>query len=353
MLEIMLAGGKTGKYFPKSGPGSKSLQVGDKTYGYFGTVTEAEMGVNDEFKRLLDTTNASVRTVGVMTNVWFKFVINERFLFFPKLPLAGKMLIKDLYAIKAVFDTKETYRPTTDYTTGLPLYAQTLHITNGVDMFMVRLMDSLPGGFQGTSTTGNLDLVNGEVWKLIAALSKVAPSNNTLGIKQYDQGSFATLYDGVTYYGQFVKEFYGATLPTTGNFLHSVANDGRTVYAGATYEAAWRPVLEYIPDDERAGMVFELDRFSVGNEGLPNSSSPSGTVVQEMWSLTNFNSVTESFPLSLTTDLSSSAYEITSINASTTIDNSVPVFYAEPSFEFSLSEITGLPVSDYYGYLTL
>jgi hypothetical protein len=291
MLEILLSGGKTGRYFPDSGPGTKVLQAGDKNYGFFGTVTEDEMAVNSEFTRLLNETNAQVRSIGNIKNTWFKFIVNEKVLFFPQKPLAGKMLISDLYAMRGVFDTDEQYKPTTDPTTGTPLYTQTRHISNGTNLFKLRLMDTIPTDYKpATNAAWSYTTHQGEAWKLVSSLIKgsTAPPTDPLGIRTYDLDSFIRMHDGVQYASAFVKEFFPNASPASvGYFLHH-ASGSSTIPCSNVYEAAWRPVLELVPPVNQVDMVYLPENLTIQNQDLPNQTVTSGETVVDLTKLTNF-----------------------------------------------------------------
>lgn len=82
MLESMnMSGGAQANFFPNSGPGSKTLVAGDKTHGYFGVVTTAEMFTAAEVENFLSPLSGT--TYAPTDLVWHKFVLDNNILFVP------------------------------------------------------------------------------------------------------------------------------------------------------------------------------------------------------------------------------------------------------------------------------
>lgn len=298
MLEMLLSGGKSaGQYFPDSGPGVKKLQAGNKSYGYFGEVSEDDMMVNAEFARLLNLTSAQNRTVGVITNTWFKFVINEKFLFFPKIPLAGDIPIADLYALKAVFDADETYKPTTILDSGKPMYTQNRFVANGKDLFKLRLMDAVPSAFQAN---GNFKpIVTSEVAMLLMALYKSNTNAvwypDTLGIAKYTPVQMY-LPVGVNVSQQgWVKETHITALAYP--YVFDVYSASAGNYSNPTFH--WRPVLELVPKSAIAALVIEPEALSISNKDLPTQVTLSGMARPDLFPLTSFTNIVETRPVAM------------------------------------------------------
>jgi hypothetical protein len=354
MLEILLSGGKTGRYFPNSGPGTKVLQAGDKNYGFFGTVTEEEMMVNDEFTRLLNDTNAQVRSIGNLKNIWFKFIVNERVLFIPQKPLAGKIPLGDLYAMRAVFDTDEQYKPVTDPFTGQPLYSQTRHVSNGTDLFKLRLMDAIPTDYK-PATNANWSYAQhpGEAWKLLNSLIKntVGPPD-TLGIKTYDLTPFIQLHDGQSYNGHHIKEFFpGATPGATNTFLH-LASGGTTVSATLYYESAWRPVLELVPPISQTDMVYLPENLAIQNQDLPSQTITSGEVIVDLMKLTGFTNETDAEQVVLT-GTAPAAYRLAPMGGALVTEEgntAPPILNSTDDVTMSLYDMSSASSTEYGGY---
>lgn len=346
MLEITLARRQTSA--PQVyGPGPQTLLRGDTTYGYFGEVTEAEMGLNAEFKWILSNTEAELVTVDFVTNTWFKFIINGRILFFPKLPLAGKITSAELYAMKAVFSAKEAYKPTTQFPTGAAMYTQSLHVRNTQHLFLVRLMDGLPDAFQSTFTTATTPAATSEVARTIGALVTRTGAPDPLGIRSFDWRAFSYTEAGQYYYKGYVKEA-GTSGGTTYEYAYGADTD-QLVWEGTP--KAWRPMLELIPADEQADLVFEAERFSIINEGLPQQAVLAPELTNELSVLTHFTNEVEAKAVVLAGE-SDAVYGLSLLGGVTTADNDFSNYLSSGESDYSLIEISVTSTSDMDGHLS-
>lgn len=346
MLELLVGSG--GGYYPFSGPGPKKLRAGDINYGYFGEVTEDQMGLNDEFKRLLNDTYASIRSVGAVTNIWFKFFVNQKVLFFPKLPLAGRISMTDLYAMRAVFDSDEAYKPTTDYTTGQPLYTQSRYIGNGTDLFKLRLMDWLPSAAGVSNTTGATPTSDSELYMLIMALVNTGRAyTDKLHIRAYLPRDFYVLQDGLSYPESWVKET-GVSGSTTSTFTYSIDNE---VTYWRTTDQAWRPVLQYVPPTDMASLLLIPENLNISNSGMPHQVVTTGVVTTDLFSLLNFHSEGVSHEVVTSGSVDNPGY-ILAPYALQTDDNTVPTFSFTLDTSFGLYDTNAVAPSDYNGYVT-
>lgn len=341
MLEILLSGRKLAPAVSAYGPGPSTLLSGDTVYGYFGTVTEAEMGLNAEFKWLLyNSTTAESITVDAIVNTWFKFIINGRILFFPKLPLAAKITSADLYAVKAVFDAKETYKPTTQFPTGAAMYTQSLHVKNSKShLFLVRLMDGIPDAFQNGSTTAFTPSTASEVSRTIGALITRTGAPDALGIRTFAWTDFNYQEGGTNYSETFVKE--QATSGSTYEFSYNVNSNQLTWGSGTR---AWRPMLEYIPADEQASLVFDLERFSITNVNMPQQTVATTEVTTELAALTNFANEVESEAVSPTAEFD--AVYVPSLLGGFAVDNDFSNYAFSEDEDYALIDIAGTRTED-------
>lgn len=350
MLEIILAGGKSGRYFPDSGPGSKLLIAGTKEYGYFGEVTETEMGLNNEFNRLLDQTGATERTIGVVTNTWFKFVLKGKFLFFPKFPLAGVMPLKDLYAMRAIIDADDQLKYPTDITTSQPVYQQNLHIANPTnELFKVRTFDQFPDVAQSPNVTNYVTpAATSEIAMLFMALHIGSPHPDTLKIKKYAWTDFANV--GANSYGHFYTQDIG---PNSNPLQSShISQYLQTYWVAANSSYAWRPVLQYIPVDQKAGLLLGPDNLNVSNEGMPAQVAVTGTATSELSALTFFSNVVETQAVA-PSGQADQFYAIAPTGGFATTENDTPgTVSATTDSEQYLYQMDGGVSDEYSGYVT-
>jgi len=101
MLEILLSlGGKQGGLeYPESGPGTKILQFGDETLGYFGEVSSDELMSNAmvwEFSGAAGTPHAQI------VAKWMKCFIDKKVIYIAKQPI-GLSTWNNLYAAGVVY----------------------------------------------------------------------------------------------------------------------------------------------------------------------------------------------------------------------------------------------------------
>lgn len=87
MLESMLA--SSGGYYPDSGPGTKYLQFGDDSFGYFGEVSEEEFITYDQVAATVTvfTTNTTVKPYlsrSPSQRIWHKFFVNGKVIYRPQ-----------------------------------------------------------------------------------------------------------------------------------------------------------------------------------------------------------------------------------------------------------------------------
>jgi hypothetical protein len=350
MLEVLLTGGKSGRFFPDSGPGSKILIAGTKDYGYFGEVTEAELGLNSEFTRLLDQTDATARSIDVVTNTWFKFVLKGKFLFFPKIPLAGVMPLKNLYAMRAVIDADDPLKYPTDITTSQPVYQQNLHIGNPTnELFKVRTFDQYPDVAQSPNTTGNVTPVaESEIAKLMMALMLSSPYPDVLKIKQYNWNNF-TRIGGTDYHVFFTQDLGPNSNPLQSVFTLTTMY---TNWVANTDSSAWRPLLQYIPEVDRAGLLLSADNLNVSNEGMPVQVVTAGVATADLLALTHFTNVVETQQVAPIGSSDVTVYAIAPLGGVATIDNDAPALSASSDINQHLYDIDGVTQSQYGGYFT-
>lgn len=103
MLELLLSLGakKSGVTYPESGPGTKILQFGDTSAGYFGEVSGAELMTNQGVWGLADVVGSPNTT----ETTWLKFFIDNKVIFVAKKQI-GIASWNAIYAGGAVFGVR-------------------------------------------------------------------------------------------------------------------------------------------------------------------------------------------------------------------------------------------------------
>lgn len=97
MLELLLST-QSGGYYPHSGPGSKILRTGDPELGFFGTVTDAELGGVSEtlYTALKSQSFNPNRYTRLMTPIWGKWFFKGSVYYIPLTSLFYGVTLYDL-----------------------------------------------------------------------------------------------------------------------------------------------------------------------------------------------------------------------------------------------------------------
>lgn len=351
MLETILSSGSAGRNFPKSGPGPKALKAGTNAFGYFGEVSDLEMGLVSEFRDLLDATTATNNTPGIVTNVWFKFIIDNKVLFFPKTPISAQMLLAELYTMRAVYDVDETYKPVNNPITGVALYTQTCHIQNpGSDLFKVLLMDALPAAavFPNTSTVA-VDATS-ELGKLFDEICNNGRPG-TLNIKAYSPAQMTAMPGSFTANSVFVKEHHvaGATVYSGNHYLGL----NQTLVSGVANRQSWRPILRFVPDADKVSLLFPAEKFSIQTEGIPEPVVSFGTVAIQLYTPTALANEVLAGSASSSGEITNQILQIAVLGEFPSLENSYPSVGAVMTLESVLIDIAGNPVEATFGNIAI
>lgn len=117
---------KAAGVYPDSGPGSKTMLIGDMSAGYFGTVSQDEMFNSSEVMQEMfaGSLPAGVSIVVDPAMLWIKFAIDNEFVFFPTKNIASNISWNTLDAAGAVIGNRN-----------VPLLLE----KNGMQLFLPRL----------------------------------------------------------------------------------------------------------------------------------------------------------------------------------------------------------------------
>lgn len=84
-------------FYPRSGPGPKSLAYGNTEFGYFGKVASTEVPTNGELvSLLLNARGVAAGTVDLAPG-WYKFYFRNKVIFIPCSPVASTVSWNDIY----------------------------------------------------------------------------------------------------------------------------------------------------------------------------------------------------------------------------------------------------------------
>lgn len=232
---------------PRKGPGPSTLQFGDFTFGYYGTLTSGEF-INGADLRI-----ACGFTAGVLTQggpVWHKFIRNSKTCYVPNGPICGNVSWKMLYDLGLVYGVDGP-----GISNAGANINQNVILTINSERFRVRLMTGVSDNLTDYPATGSVteapDLFPNEWRDFVYPLSMYTPDGQRMVNLQ--QGTPADLSMNVTGTtgGSLIQDRAAA-----GNTANSFSrgNSGATRsgisarnsvgYTAAAY--GWWPVLELV-----------------------------------------------------------------------------------------------------------
>lgn len=269
LLSLANSGG--GKHFPDSGPGSKTLLLGDEELGYFGEIGQ-EFGFTKKILSLiLPNDNIDVLDLtGAQDNSWLKFIFKGKVLYTPRRPIAANVSHAQLYDSGMAFPhgVDVPY----DYTNhpGTRQDAVIEVSENGVSHTLsARLMRAFstdgdyltPGSSFPPNTVDSAK--NSEMYNLLFRLLRQVPTSNdvlpTIPLIQTAaygvdiSNNYCTIFSEITagnrksglrYYNQFFSSYNSIDIFSKGNIYF------------------FRPVLETLPNTDR---VMSLKRTEVSS----------------------------------------------------------------------------------------
>lgn len=252
MLEIFSGKSSPTPTPPKYGPGPQTLIYGDETYGYFGKVTDATMGIG---KSISDSIALSTKYfVNSPTNSYGKFIRKGRVLFVPLFAF-GVGTYPQAHAARM------NYNPTgpANELPPLPLFRTTANLqaytvnrkftTLDGSTVIVRNMTMGDGVGTVTYTGDSPTRVPSEIVDLI--YKPYAPANKYAGPWKLPASDLSPVYTGnsnpevmVATWTHDPNTAYGIIISPD----HSRFNIVNA--AGSTKQLAWCPVIEFIPADQ-------------------------------------------------------------------------------------------------------
>lgn len=217
-----------------NGPGPQAITVGDWRFGYFGTLTTAELFTAAEVCTPLNV-NFPASVSGL---AWHKFAFNGKVLYFPNAHLSANVGWNYLYLRGLVFGvdgdgpTGHSNTPTN----------QMKKIAKGDDQFIVRLprTNNSPGYGQGTA-----DLVSGRdvaEYALINSILKGATGEANPILGDVTLTSINATAPVAEFQGGALAQ--GCQYAIANSWVISTVSPSNCVRSSNTY--LWRPVLEWI-----------------------------------------------------------------------------------------------------------
>ena len=224
--------------YPDSGPGDTYLNYGNEDIGFFSTIDNIDFFTPDSLLSQLNYTPTG--TIARDSTTWLKLLVDGKFLFLPNRPYVVSSTWSELYNNGLVNGSDDT-----GYPANLTPVNQLRYVTFGTDVFKVRLLktDSVnPVTWTGTQTIPNGNTMLGEWGRIVSHIYTPVPSGYTgINWKLFDANTF----------GKGTALNWGLNSNTTPvgnrtNFAMTTVGN-----AAGTTAAAWWPVLEYVPGDER------------------------------------------------------------------------------------------------------
>jgi hypothetical protein len=260
MIELLLSGGSQAQtIFPNSGPGTKVLQKGNQTLGYFGEVSGAELfNGQDLIVKFQPAVGISSTWAG---NQWFKFFRNNKVIYIARQPIMSSIGWNDIYNLGLVYGVR-----------GNGLYP----VGAGVEQFnAMKKFDGTRNWFlvPRLMTGVGVDPASGAVsdggeWNQL--FGRILAGTNTGVTEKWL--TLALTYvspGGSTVMSSLVQETYTTNVAQSWNRGNS--NDLVAITAvnknSSTYY--WRPVLELLPD------TVLLDPFDVVLTPINGPQAPS------------------------------------------------------------------------------
>lgn len=241
MLEFLLTlSGGGHKTFPDSGPGPKTIAIGNENIGYFGKVTADQMLDRFELMTLLPIPSATVLApAGNQVFEWLKFVFEGKYLFIPALPIYQTLSWNDVYNAGYMYPTNDNgLYPTTTPTQQRKLLTVFDAPDNRQYGYIVRSIKGAMNDPNGGTAVGQLG--ENEFDNLFTLLPGAGTSNwvslNGLGLLNITQNTQSANTN------TFAARQYNSG---TGQALF-------TALSKAATNTWWRPVLELVPDGEVA-----------------------------------------------------------------------------------------------------
>jgi hypothetical protein len=254
MFEMLLSGMQGAQtYFPLSGPGTKTLQKGNQTLGYFGEVSGTELFYGSD---LISKFNIAVGTTNAWAgSQWFKFFRNSKVIYIARQQVISSIGWNDLYNLGLVYGVK-----------GNGLYP----VGAGVEQFNpVMKNDGTRNWYLkprmitgiGADPAAGLSGDGGEWAQLLGRI--VTGTNTGVAEKWFTLATTYVGYAGGTQLSSLVMETN--TNDVTQGWNRGAANDltGISALSKASSAFQWRPVLELIPDATLLDPYAVLG-FSVG-----------------------------------------------------------------------------------------
>lgn len=232
---------------PRKGPGPVTVQIGDFTYGYFGSMTSGELINTIDLRAAVGLTIGSVNQQGP---IWHKWIRNGKVIYVPNGPLCGNISWKTLYDLGLVFGV-DAPGP---YNAGANVN-QSAKVTIGGEQFRVRCMtgfDDTLARFPVTPAASEPTELWPNEWNdLVYPLSMYTPDLQRMAnVQQATVADLGMALTGVTTGSVIQERISAASLSNALLRGNTAANRtgpaNRTASSISTLSCGWWPVLELI-----------------------------------------------------------------------------------------------------------
>jgi hypothetical protein len=254
MLEMLVGGG--GKpYYPKSGPGPKSLQYGNEQAGYFGTVTQSQLFTPTEIFNQLNIPLLGPSLDASM--LWGKFYYQGTIVYIPTRPVNTTAQVfswESLYQMGLVYGTDSD-----------GAYPSPVSAPYNQRTLIVKKLENKVAGFKvRLPSAGNTDPMTATLsaaGEFSVLLSNIIALGVGAGTGKWDSLD-TTVFNSTSYELSLTSLLNSTTSALYGRGLTN--NPGQYSYSnlsktGTSTAALWWPVLQYINPDEN---LLDLINFT-------------------------------------------------------------------------------------------
>lgn len=316
MIEFLLnQPTRKGIFYPNSGPGTKFLVSGTTAYGYFGEVSDSDLGVVDQLLAAAPTDR--VVSTFQKSSKWLKWYYGDRVLFYPTCPV---MLASydTITSMKATFNSEQAGTPNVPSIipqyNNQPIWSNNLIVRAADNTFYrVRLFDFVKNS--GIASGTNFEPTSGEFFDIFASVFRVNMTSS-IGLK-LNPGLLSNM---ATDYGNSFL-FWGQEITSVG--LNALAFNGASgqgnfargsMIASSSPLIGWIPVLERLTTTEVDNLVFPVSRLSANSTVPEMGGSLTFNLGDTIFPAVNIRS---SLPVSPTFELTNSpmSFAVQSIRA--------------------------------------
>lgn len=230
-------------YMPYTGPGPQQLLRGDWSLGTFGRMKAEDLFTAAELCSMQKNALILPATDSRMMTSWIKMVYNGKILFVPDQCVSysgGNWTWADLYKEGLVYGQDDPSTWSAQLKTTYGVIPQNFQVTNGKDVFVVRLPGSRVGALTASAVPANqyggeFDFINAPLFLQRVLASNIASMDDIVLI-----GSAQLIFT------KDVTTTAGDTVIIRGTGIAQPDQVTTALYNGTVTFYSWRPILELV-----------------------------------------------------------------------------------------------------------